>query len=72
MGFCQSFCNSNNLSNVTAHMRCTYDIKELKEVQIINNTDKTYVNKEIESKVKILNGNKKEKLIFKKNLIKRD
>ena len=50
MGFCQSFCNSNNLSNVTVDMRCTYDIKELKEVQIINNTDKTYVNKEIDIK----------------------
>ena len=45
--------------------RCYYEIKDYNETQIIS--DK---NEEIKLKVKILNGNRKEKLIFKKNLIK--
>ena len=45
--------------------RCYYEIKDYNETQII--TDK---NEEIKLKVKILNGNNKEKLIFKKKFNK--
>ena len=45
--------------------RCYYEIKDYNETQII--TDK---NEEIKLKVKILNGNNKEKLIFKKKFTK--
>ena len=53
--------------------RCTYDIKDINDnIQIINDRlfdeslEKYLINKEIKSKVKILNGDKKEELIFKK------
>ena len=45
--------------------RCYYEIKDYNEIQIIS--DK---NEEIKLKVKILNGNRKEKLIFKKKFNK--
>ena len=50
--------------------KCIYNIKDNEETQIINNGFEDYINNEIESKIKILNDNQKEKLVFKKNLIK--
>ena len=52
-------------------IKCTYEIKDNNNyIQIINNRGIKNVNEEIESKVKILNGDKKEKLIFKKKFNK--
>jgi len=51
-------------------IRCSYLIKDNNETQIINYRGKVDINEEIESKVKILNGNIKEKLIFKKKFNK--
>ena len=53
---------------IEVSFRCTYDIRYLSDVQIINNRDidETDINEEIKSKIKILNGDKKEELIFKK------
>ena len=53
-----------------SYIKCTYDIKDLNETQILNYRSETYVNDEIEKKVKILNGDKKEKLTFKKKFDK--
>ena len=51
--------------------RCIYDIKNNNnETQIINNKYEEYINEDIESKIKILNDNKKENLIFKKKFDK--
>ena len=65
--------NSSNINNDNIQIDqnqmqiiCTYDIKDNNEIQIINNKDKDDVNEEIEQKIKILNGEKKDKLIFKK------
>jgi len=61
--------NSNDkdlIPNEEISFRCTYLIKVNDETQIINNRGKVEINEEIESKIKILNGNKKEALIFKK------
>ena len=44
-------------------IKCTYDIKDLNETQIINNRYEDIINEDIESKIKILNMNKKENLI---------
>ena len=47
--------------------KCTYDIKDIdNEIQIMNNRGEKYINGDIESKIKILNNGKKEKLVFKK------
>ena len=49
--------------------RCTYDIKDINDyIQIINDRYFLYdkINNEIKSKIKILNGNKKEEIIFNK------
>ena len=44
-----------------------YDIKDIdNEIQIMNNRGEKYINGDIESKIKILNNGKKEKLVFKK------
>ena len=51
-------------------IKCTYDIKDVNETQIINNGYKDIINKDIESKIKILNMNKKENLIFRKRFNK--
>ena len=51
------------------YIKCIYEIKDNNYTQIINNTG-DYTNKEIEKKIKILNGDKKEKLIFKKKFDK--
>ena len=48
--------------------RCIYDIKENKEIQIINDRYGNFINKDIKSKIKILNGEIKEEfLLLKKN-----
>ena len=52
--------------------RCIYHIKDYNEIQIINDRDKATINEEIKSKLKILNDNKKEELVFKINLIRLD
>ena len=50
--------------------RCTYDVKNYNETQIINDrcyvNNREVINEEIKSKIKILNYTKKEELIFKK------
>ena len=52
-------------------IKCTYEIKNTNVfIQIINNRGEKYINDEIESKVKILNGDKEESLIFQKKFIK--
>ena len=54
-----------------SYIKCVYEIKDNNYIQIINNTnEKDDVNKEIESKIKILNNDKIEKLIFKKKFNK--
>ena len=61
----QSNCNDKH-----SLIKCTYDIKDLIETQIINNRIENMINKDIESKIKILNMNKKENLIFRKRFNK--
>ena len=53
-----------------SYIKCTYDIKDNNETQIMNFRSETYVNEEIEKKVKILNNGQKEKLVFKKKFDK--
>ena len=52
--------------NQISNIKCIYEINDYNYTQIINNTDGSEVNKEIESKRKLLNDGQKEKLIFKK------
>ena len=47
-------------------MKYTYEIKDYNYNHIINNTDGTEVNEEIENKIRILNNGKGEKLVFTK------
>ena len=54
------------ITNKISFMKCTYEITDNSYTQIINNTDGSEVNKEIEAKIKILNNGKEENLIFKK------
>ena len=61
----QSNCNDKH-----SLIKCTYEIKDLNETQIINNRIENMINKDIESKIKILNMNKKENLIFRKRFNK--
>ena len=56
--------------NKISYIKCTYEIFDYNYVQIINNTDGTEVNRDIESKIKILNNGKEEKLIFTKKFDK--
>ena len=57
--------------NKNISFRCTYLIKDYNDIQIINNDlGDDYINKEIEEKIKILNGVKKEKLVLTKNFSK--
>ena len=54
-------------------IKCTYDIRKKdlnKTHQIINNRYEEYINKDIESKVKLFIDNKKEKLIYKRRFNK--
>ena len=62
--------NSSLLSANISYIKCTYDIKDFNETQIINFRGEEYINEEIESKVKQFNGEKTEKLIFKKKFNK--
>ena len=50
--------------NKISYIKCTYEILDTNYVLIMNNTDGTEINKEIESKIKILNNGKEEKLVF--------
>ena len=76
MGICDSMNNSSSFSNNNGNnqvsFRCFYDIKNInEEMQIINDTDNyNNINNEIKSKIKILNGNKKEEIIFLKKFNK--
>ena len=71
MGICKSFGDKNKSSENNGIIRCIYDIKDTNNyVQIINNDDRGYINKEIELYIKILNGTKEEKLTFKKKFDK--
>ena len=57
--------------NKISYIKCTYEIFDYNYVQIINNTDGTEINRDIESKIKILNNGKEEKLIFTKKFDKK-
>ena len=76
MGICDSMNNSSSFSNNNGNnqvsFRCFYDIKNInEEMQIINDTDNyNNINNEIKSKIKILNGNKKEEIILLKKFNK--
>ena len=64
MGCSQCCMNEKNIVS----FKCIYDVKYENEIQILNDIDEDI--KEIKSKIKILNGNKKEELIFKKKFDK--
>ena len=80
MGICES-CNSikqDTINKASGHyninesyIKCTYEIKDFQETQIINYRDKDNINEDIEEKIKIWNNNKKEKLIYKKKFEKK-
>ena len=53
-----------------SYIKCVYDIKDYYETQIINFRGFIAINEEIESKVKIWNGEKAEKIIFTKKFDK--
>ena len=58
-----------NVNNCISYIECTYDIKDINsETQIMNNRGEIFINEEIESKIKILNGNQREKLTLKKKI----
>ena len=50
--------------------RCYYDVMDDNSIQIINNGNSSYINQEIESKIKIIENNQKKDLIFKKKFDK--
>ena len=50
--------------------RCTYETKDFNEIQILNFRGKVEINEEIHTKIKILNNNKKEDLVFTKKFNK--
>ena len=62
--------NDNKKERNQILMKCTYEVKDNEEIRIINDRNSESINEEIEKKIKILNGNKKEKLIFKKKFNK--
>ena len=71
MGICDSMNNpslfsNNNNGNNQVSFRCFYEVKNInEEIQIINDIDNfNNINNEIKSKIKILNGNKKEEIIL--------
>ena len=56
-----------NFNKGISYIECTYDIKDINtETQIMNNRGEVFINEEIESKIKILNSNQREKLTLKK------
>ena len=50
--------------------KCIYEIKDNNEIQILNYRNEDNINEDIKSKIKIVNNNKIEDLIYKKNLTK--
>ena len=56
--------------NQISYIRCKYEIKDYNEIQIINNKDGFEVNKEIEFKINLLNGGKKDNIIPRKKFNK--
>ena len=56
--------------NKLTYIKCTYEILDYNLTQIINNTDGNEINKDIESKIKIINNGIEEKLIFTKKFDK--
>ena len=79
MGVCD--CNSANnhpvMNNPTlknskgaSYIKCTYEIKDFNMIQLLNYKGKKYINEEIETKIKILNGAKAEPLVFQKKFTK--
>ena len=72
MGICGSndSINQRRISKGKPYIKCTYEIKNNDFVQIINNRGEKYINDEIESKVKILNGDGTEPLSFQKKFNK--
>ena len=58
------------ITDGTSYIKCTYEIKDNNETQILNYKEEYFINEEIESKIKILNGDKKEKIIFTKKFDK--
>ena len=61
--------NGNIIKNEIS-FKCTYEVKDYKEIQIINDRGIKEINKEIKSKIKILNADKLEDLVFVKNFDK--
>ena len=62
----ESFFNGNEnkqpkFNEKISYIKCIYDIKDYNEAQIINFRGEKDINEEIESKVKIWNGEKAEK-----------
>ena len=55
-----------NESKNEISFKCTYEIKDFNEIQILNCRGTSQINEEIKSKIKILNGNKIEDLMFMK------
>ena len=66
--------NTNNQANQSQHnkisFKCFYDIRDHNYTQIINNRYENLINNEIEAKIKILNNNKIENIIFQKKFDK--
>ena len=58
------------LINQISYIKCTYEIINNNSAQIINYTDGAEINKDIESKIKILNNGKEEELVFMKKFNK--
>ena len=50
--------------------KCIYEIKDSNEIQIINYRGVKTINEEIKAKIKIINGNKIEDLVFRKKFDK--
>ena len=65
-----NFEKAQKTNNGKSLIKCTYEIKDYDEKQIINGRFGAYVNEDIESKIHIWNNNKKEKLIYKKKFNK--
>ena len=68
MGQCESFCNTKQSRE--SLIKCTYDIKDFNETQIINDRYSYEINYDIEPKIKIWNNNQRERIIFKKKFDK--
>jgi len=65
-------CSSTKTNKISYKIsfRCIYDVKDENEIQIINDRYEDLINEEIQSKIKILNDDKKEDLILKKKFNK--